>query len=104
LAAAGAFTISVCAGVNKVLVATENHRGDLIPVDYVSNGIIVGTALQARKNELLIVHSASSHLNPITWWYYLSQIYKYCKTQPFEFNFAMPGMTLVGPKMFEVRI
>jgi hypothetical protein len=44
---------------------------DIIPVDYVTNSIIVSTAMSADKPGLTVVHSNSSHANPVTWQQYM---------------------------------
>lgn len=44
MAAAGALTFMVASGIIKYLVGTDYNRGDLIPVDFVANMIIAGTA------------------------------------------------------------
>lgn len=48
-------------GVLEYVYAKKNNVADLIPVDYVSNAIIVSTALSANKPGLTVVHSNSSH-------------------------------------------
>jgi alcohol-forming fatty acyl-CoA reductase len=74
LAAAGILSMMASAGVTRYLVGNNYNRADLIPVDFVANAIIVGTAFQAGKDSLLIMHSASSHANPITWPKYTSYL------------------------------
>ncbi len=74
----------VSTGVTKYLVGSNVVRADLIPVDIVANTILVGTAFQAKKDSINIVHSNSSHLNPITWYKYSMNILDYSKTNPFE--------------------
>lgn len=41
--------------------------GDVIPVDVVSNTIIVASAHNFRQTNLPIYHVGSSDRNPITW-------------------------------------
>jgi fatty acyl-CoA reductase len=44
LAAAGALTLMYGIGLSRYIPTDHNIRADLIPVDYVSNAIILGTA------------------------------------------------------------
>eukprot|EP00347_Sterkiella_histriomuscorum_P008623 403344386 len=84
LAAAGALTLFASLGALHYVPTTYENRGDIIPVDFVSNGIIVGTAFQARQNNLTIQHSASSHAHPILWSKYMNNIMDYAKKIPME--------------------
>lgn len=52
MAAAGTLTMMVACGVTKFLISNRYIRADIIPVDIVANGILVGTALQANKNSV----------------------------------------------------
>lgn len=51
LAAAGAFVHAVGAGMSSHLQANKQIAFDVIPVDYVSNAILLATAVQAKKDE-----------------------------------------------------
>jgi fatty acyl-CoA reductase len=44
LAAAGALTLTLGIGILRYFNTEKTTRGDLIPVDFVSNSIIIGTA------------------------------------------------------------
>jgi len=85
MAASGPLTMMIAAGITKYLVGNNFNRADLIPVDMVANAIIVSTAFQAHKDSLAIVHSSSSHANPLTWKNYGDYFLDYAKTSPFEF-------------------
>lgn len=62
LSAAGGLSLAGGTGVLKYVYAKKDNIADIIPVDYVSNAIIVATAINARKPpQLTVVHSASSH-------------------------------------------
>lgn len=82
LSAAGGLSVANGSGVLKYVYAKADNIADLIPVDYVSNGIIVSTALLANKPALTIIHSNSSHSNPITWSGYMDQGYRFLAKQP----------------------
>jgi hypothetical protein len=61
ISAAGGLSLTGGIGIVNWIHGNSNNIADLIPVDIVSNHILVGTALQANKPELKIMHSASSH-------------------------------------------
>lgn len=84
MAAAGTLTLMVASGVSKFLIGNKFVRADLVPVDLVANQIIVSTAFQSGKNSLAIVHSNTSHANPLTWYKYSIYTLNYCKTNPFD--------------------
>lgn len=60
ISAAGALSLIAGMGLISFIHGKNNNIADLIPVDIVSNMIIVGTAHHANKRELKIVHSSSS--------------------------------------------
>jgi hypothetical protein len=82
LSAAGGLSIAGGSGVLKYTYAKRDNIADMIPVDYVSNTIIVSTALQANKPDLIVVHSGTSHVNPITWGKFLDYGFEFLKKQP----------------------
>ena len=90
LAAAGTLSLMVATGLTKYLVGTEEGRADLIPVDMVSNCIVAGSMWHAKRQGVQVMHSASSHLNPITWYKYSQYVLEYAKTNPFEQQFSTP--------------
>ncbi len=51
----------------KYINAGDNLIGDLIPVDLVSDMIIVAAAIYANKGEFTVMHSGSSCRNPVHW-------------------------------------
>lgn len=51
LAAAGAFVHAIGSGMSSHLQANPEITFDVIPVDYVSNAILLSTAMQANKDE-----------------------------------------------------
>jgi hypothetical protein len=60
LAAAASYVHATGAGIANHMRARPDIIFDLIPVDYVVNGILIGTAHQANKNEIRVMHSTSS--------------------------------------------
>lgn len=67
LSAAGGLSLATGVGVLEYVISKEDNISDIVPVDYVSNAIIVGTALEANKPGLSVCHASTSHSNPITW-------------------------------------
>jgi len=74
----------ISSGAVHYFASNYFNRGDMIPVDFVSNAILIGTAFQANKDSLTVKHCASSHLNPITWKKYSDYILEYSRIQPME--------------------
>ena len=85
MTAAGPMTLLTGTGVMTRLIkkGADEIRADMVPVDFVSNQIIVGTVHQANKDSMLIAHSNTSHLNPVTWEGYLQAVLEYLKKNPF---------------------
>ena len=77
LSAAGGLSVGGGSGFIRYINAKKTNVTDLIPVDYVSNQIIVVSALEAFKPKLTIIHSGTSHQNPVTWSDYLDVGFKY---------------------------
>lgn len=67
LAAAAALFLFVGLGIVRVINGDHKKIGDVIPVDLVSNTIIVASAHNFRQTNLPIYHVGSSDRNPITW-------------------------------------
>ncbi|CDW88677.1 male sterility protein [Stylonychia lemnae] len=84
LAAAGALTLFATIGALQFVPSNKNNRGDMIPVDFVSNSVLVGTAFQANRNSLQIQHCATSHQNPILWVDYVIHVLDYARKKPME--------------------
>ena len=59
--AAGGLTLAGGIGIVNFVNGNGENISDLVPVDYVSNCIIVSTALNANKPGLSVIHSATSH-------------------------------------------
>lgn len=67
ISAAGALYFLGGIGLLKVVQGNFKNVGDQIPVDFVSDTIIVAAAAYANSQEINVLHSASSTQNPITW-------------------------------------
>lgn len=80
LSAAGGLSLAGGTGVLEFVYSRADNIADIIPVDYVTNMIIVSTALQANKPGLTVVHSSTSHSNPVTWKDYMEFGFEYLKT------------------------
>ena len=77
LSAAGALSVACGAGIINYVPGHNDIISDLVPVDFVSNTIIVCTAIEACKPKLAIVHCGTSHQNPVTWGYFMTTGVKY---------------------------
>jgi len=95
LSAAGGLSIAGATGLLEFVNGDETNLADIIPVDYVSNAIIVSTALLANKPALTVVHSSSSHQNPITWRMYLTFGYPTVEKQPLSMQLAQPDIYFI---------
>lgn len=68
LSAAGGLSVAGGVGIINLVHGNVTNIGDLVPVDLVSNTIIVATALKAYKPDFTVMHCGTSHSNPITWY------------------------------------
>lgn len=67
ISAAGAFYLSAGLGLLKIAIGNENNIGDQVPVDIVSNTVIVCGALFCKSQSPSVVHIGTSSINPIRW-------------------------------------
>ena len=84
ISAAGGLSLVGGIGVVNYIHGKSSNIADLIPVDIVANSIIAGTAVQANKPELKIMHCASSHRKPVTWGEFKKYTFEYIKIQPYQ--------------------
>jgi len=61
LSAAGGLSLAGGIGILNYVYGSMSNIADIVPVDYVSNTILVSTALCADKPGLTIVHASTSH-------------------------------------------
>jgi len=68
LSAAGGISVLVGLGLINYIRARGDNKFDLIPVDIVTNHILIATAYGAEKKpgEMHVYNCGSSHSNPIT--------------------------------------
>lgn len=78
--AAGGLSLAGGMGIVNYVRGHGDYIADLVPVDHVANTIIVSTALEAYKPKLTVIHSATSHANPISWHKYMVWAFEYLKT------------------------
>ena len=96
LSAAGGLSLAGGVGVLEFIYGKKDNIADIVPVDYVSNSIIVSTAIQARKPPALtVVHSNTSHMNPITWENYLKFGFDYMQYQPVSVQVFRPSLHFI---------
>jgi hypothetical protein len=98
LSAAGALSSIGATGLLKYVHGDVNNVTDIIPVDYVSNTILVTTALNAFKPGLTVVHANSSHKNPVTWGEYLQAGWENLKVQPIPYQVYQPDVQFINNK------
>ena len=78
--AAGGLSLAGGIGIVNYVYGNGENIADLIPVDYVSNAIIVATAQKANRAGLTVINIGSSHQNPITWSKYMEYAFEYIDT------------------------
>lgn len=67
VSAAGVFYLSVGLGLMKITLGNGNNIGDQIPVDSVSNCVILSAAFYCQPGKLQVVHIGTSARNPVVW-------------------------------------
>ena len=95
ISAAGAMLFFVGLGVIRDGLGSYTATGDVMPVDYVANGTLIGTAHQANKNSLSVHHSGSSSINPINWGQFIFSTERYFTSIPFEQQVRPPHIHFV---------
>lgn len=98
LSAAGGLGFVSSLGLLEYITCREDSISDIVPVDYVSNAIIVGTALEANKPGLSVCHSSTSHANPITWGEFMKFGFDYLITQPMGMQVFKPRIKFINDK------
>jgi len=79
--------------VIKFLQGSPKNIGDVIPVDYVVNAILVAIpVIFNQRKKYFVCHSASSSENPMCWGYPLDSVQKYFA--------ANPPPRAIGPAVF----
>jgi fatty acyl-CoA reductase len=85
IAAAGGITLMVGLGVITFIEAKMDNHFDVVPVDIVTNGIIITAAYAAREKGCLhIYNQGTSQINPLSMTMYAENILHYFRY--FSFN------------------
>ena len=95
ISAAGGLSLIGGMGLVNFVHGKKTNIADLIPVDIVSNMIIVGTAHHANIKELKIIHSSSSNRRPITWNEYKEYVFEYLKNNPYDIQIFQPYIEFI---------
>jgi hypothetical protein len=84
VSAAGALFLLGGLGIVNFVKGDPNNIGDLIPVDLVSDFILIAACYSALSppGTQLIFHCCSSELNPVSWGLCSSVVQKYWKRNP----------------------
>jgi len=84
VAAAGAYYLMAGLGVVKTAIGNGNNIGDQVPVDTVTNAMLVAAALLCSREELNVVHVGTSALNPVLWGKCAEVVQAYWRRHPPE--------------------
>lgn len=91
-AASGGIVMGISTGILHMVYSNPNAIMDVVPCDFVTNNILVQTALQGTcpSSEINIVHSATTTKNPITAWSVRSACLKYSRYYPWYQKVGQP--------------
>lgn len=95
VSAAGAFYMSAGLGLLRYGIGNYDNIGDQIPVDYVSNSIIVAAAKFVGRTDVPVIHCGTSALNPVTWRFCGDVVLSFWRKFPPEKRFAKCKFTMV---------
>jgi glycerone phosphate O-acyltransferase/fatty acyl-CoA reductase len=98
VSAAGAFYLSVGLGLMKYSIGNPSNIGDQIPVDYVSNAVIVAAARFVNCPEVVVIHCGTSALNPVTWGQCADVIVNFWNKSSLEKRFSRSKFTMTKSK------
>lgn len=90
-------------GIARYIGNPTPVRCDLIPVDIVSNMIIVATVYQANTNSMNIINAGTSYANPVILDSHLLYSAEYTATSPFDNTYRAPSINHVKPQLIPVR-
>ena len=101
-AASGGVVMGISTGILHMVYSDGNATMDLIPCDFVTNNILVQTALQGTRpsQEINIVHAATTTKNPMTANGVRDAVIKYAKYYPWyqqvsqPWAYAIPNMSV----------
>lgn len=104
ISAAGSMYVALGMGVIKMLEGTPKSVGDVIPVDYVVNAILVAAAaIWKKKDNYFVAQAASSSENPMCWGYAMDSVLPYFKTHPPPRAIAPTRLSFHTPQAFQIR-
>ena len=91
-AASGGVVIGISTGILHMVYSNGQAVMDLVPCDFVTNNILVQTALQGLQpsNEINIVHSATTTKNPVTAWGVRTGCINYARYYPWYQQVSQP--------------
>jgi hypothetical protein len=75
-------------GIVSHVKGDPENIGDLIPVDFVSDYILVAAYYGALKQGFHVMHSCSSDINPVTWGTCSDVVSQFWRENPAEKQFA----------------
>ena len=104
LTAAGAVYMSCGLGILKMIPGEMDNVSDLVPADYVVNGILAAlAAIQGRKNQFTIMHATSSTENTMRWGAIMDAVVDYFKLHPPTRRLSAPNFRMVpSPQLFQL--
>ena len=84
--------MGISTGILHMVYSNGNAIMDVVPCDFVTNNILVQTALQGTSpsSEINIVHSATTTKNPITAWGVRNACLKYSRYYPWYQKVGQP--------------
>lgn len=102
ISAAGALYFMAGLGILHEVQGNLNNVGDQIPVDYVSDAIIVAAAAFAGSKNINVIHSASSTKNPLKWSLAKKIVIPYFNENPSEKRVGKSHFTMFeNPKVLK---
>ena len=100
LAAAGGILSGVSVGICNTTYGDLNTVLDIVPVDFVANAILMGTAVKANKKGTIVLQGASGAVNPLNLHTYFDSLIEYLKTQPYDNQWFVPSMLMTNNKKY----
>lgn len=100
ISAAGAFYLSGGLGLLKICIGNKNNIGDQVPVDTVSNAVIVAAALFCKPLTPNIMHVGSSARNPVRWKTCIDVVTAYWSKFPAEKAIAKASFIMTNSERF----
>ena len=99
VSAAGAGYLAIGLGILKIAMGKKNKITDQVPVDIVSNAVIVCGALFCRPQQPMVIHVGSSARNPVQWKTCNDVINAYWKKSPADKRIRSPGYIMTDSQV-----